>query len=74
MASLSETAVRRLRSTIFDYDGTPKEAQADRVFEYLLQRVRRQRSQERRSEPTGPYSGLTRGDLRKTGTCEADWF
>jgi hypothetical protein len=22
----------------------------------------------------GPYSGLTREELRKTGTCETDWY
>lgn len=25
-------------------------------------------------EQVGPYSGLTRSELRRSGTCEADWF
>lgn len=25
-------------------------------------------------EPKGPYSGLTRSELAKSGTCETDWF
>lgn len=72
MVSASERAVRRMRVKVFSYDGTPKEAQADRVFEYLLKRAARERKRERKA--VGPYSGLTRSELRRSGTCEADWF
>ena len=66
----SEQALRRIRNRIFDYP----EAQADqamRVLAYLKTRMMRQRE---RIEPVGPYSGLTRGELSKTGTCETDWY
>jgi hypothetical protein len=26
------------------------------------------------STPVGPYSGLTRAELARTGTCETDWY
>ena len=39
--SKSEVALRRMRQKIFDYDGTPKEAQAGRVLVYLKARVMR---------------------------------
>lgn len=70
----SEFALRRMRSKIFDYDDTPKEVQAERVLHYLKARVLRGRRIERQHEPVGPYSGLTRRELRATGTCEPDWY
>lgn len=27
-----------------------------------------------RATSVGPYSGLTASELRKSGTCETDWF
>lgn len=70
----SEFALRRMRSQIFDYDETPKEAQAKRVLLYLKARTLRGRRIEHQQEPVGPYSGLTRRELRRTGTCETDWY
>lgn len=70
----SESAVHRMRCRIFDYDDTPKEAQAGRVLRYLIVRKVRQKKLDQASAPVGPYSGLTAGELRATGTCEADWF
>lgn len=67
----SETALRRIRQRIFDYP-EHKEEQAMRVLDYLKARMIRQRP--RQPEVRGPYSGLTRGELRKTGTCEPDWY
>lgn len=66
----STSALRRMRQRIFSYPGQ-REAQADRVLAYLKMRSLR--------DPgpvlsVGPYSGLTRAELRKSGTCEADWF
>jgi len=29
---------------------------------------------EPKPQPVGPYSGLTRAELRATGTCETDWY
>ncbi|MNG31324.1 hypothetical protein D3C84_1171000 [compost metagenome] len=68
----SEQALCRIRSNIFSYDGTTKEAQAGRVLHYLKRRVLRQRAAAPRR--TGQWSGLTRAELARTGTCETDWF
>lgn len=67
----SENAVRRMRQRIFSYPPA-KEEQAGRVLNYLKQRVIRQREANRPAR--GPYSGLTRGELHRSGTCEPDWF
>lgn len=37
----SQQALRRMRRKIWDYDGTPKEEQAERVLMYLKERVLR---------------------------------
>ena len=68
--SKAEIALRRMRQRIFDYP-PEKEAQADRVLAYLKTRMLRETS---RKAATGPYSGLTREELARTGTCEPDWF
>ncbi len=67
----SEQALRRIRARIFDY---PKEqqAQAERVLAYLKARFLRYREQQ--TQPVGPYSGMTRQELRQAGTCETDWY
>ena len=70
MSFNSETALRKIRQKIFDYEGEKAE-QADRVLHYLKKRVLRQRED---TSPRGPYSGLTASELRRTGTCETDWF
>lgn len=67
----SEQALRRMRQRIFDYP-QDKEEQADRVLLYLKKRMLRNRKNE--TKATGPYSGLTRNELAKTGTCETDWY
>lgn len=67
----SETALRRIRQRIFDYP-PEREAQAGRVLAYLKTRAMRQRPA--RIEPKGPYSGLTRAELRQSRTCETDWY
>jgi len=66
----SEQALRRIRSRIFDYPESQAE-QAMRVLAYLKIREIRQREC---IEPVGPYSGMTRGELSKTRTCETDWY
>jgi hypothetical protein len=66
-----ERLVRRLRRDprLWDDD--------DRVHSILGRALARLASL-RRSEPhdrkRGPYSGLTRSELAKSGTCEPDWF
>jgi hypothetical protein len=67
----SETALRRMRQKIFDYPDDRQE-QADRVLHYLKERMMRYRTQS--TEKPGPYSGLTRSELRRSGTCETDWY
>ncbi len=72
----SANALQRMRRAIFSYDDTPKEEQAGRVLLYL--KARKMRGQAMEPTPSayqvGPYSGLTRQELRATGTCETDWF
>jgi hypothetical protein len=70
----SEQGLRRMRQRIFDYDGTPKEAQADRVLYYLKKRKMRGIEAAGQQAPVGYYSGLTQTELRKSGTCETDWY
>ena len=66
----SASALRRMRQRIFSYPGQ-REAQADRVLAYLKMRSLRDRVP---VLSVGPYSGLTRSELARTGTCETDWF
>lgn len=67
----SALALRRMRQRIFDYP-QPRERQAGRVLNYL--KCRSLRDRDKVSSPVGLYSGLTRSELHKTGTCETDWF
>ena len=67
----SEQALRRMRQKIFDYHEN-KEEQAHRVILYLKKRMLRYRDTQ--EQKTGIYSGLTRSELNKTGTCETDWY
>ena len=70
----SEAALRRMRQRIWDFDGTPREAQARRVLLYLKKRAIRNIERDRDNAPRGPYSGLTKRELRLSRTCEPDWF
>lgn len=70
----SEAALRRMRQRIWDFDGTPREAQARRVLLYLKKRAIRNIERDRDNAPRGPYSGLTKRELRLTRTCETDWY
>ena len=67
----SERALQQIRHKIFEYP-EDRAYQAMRVLAYLKMRMLR----ERRTQPVsiGPYSGLARHELRRTGTCETDWF
>ena len=61
--------IRRLRADprLFDED--------DRVYDILGKALDR-RAKIRRNTPknVGVFSGLTRSELRRSGTCETDWF
>ena len=67
----SERALQQIRHQIFEYPEDRAE-QAMRVLAYLKMRMLR----ERQAQPVsiGLYSGLTKRELRRTGTCETDWF
>jgi hypothetical protein len=64
--------IRRLRNDprLFDTDDDHK---IHRILGKALQ-MRRKREYANQSRPVGPYSGLTRAQLAKSGTCETDWF
>ena len=67
----AEAALRRMRRRIFTYPDNKIE-QAQRVLLYLKHRM--MRSREIHPYPVGQWSGLTRGELRRSGTCETDWY
>lgn len=67
----SEQALQTMRSKVFGYPDN-KQEQADRVLAYLKKRMLRNRPVI--CQPIGPYSGLTRNQLRATHTCEPDWY
>lgn len=67
----SERALRQIRAKVFEYPEEHAE-RVMRVLHYLKARMLRER--ERPIESVGPYSGLTRSELRRSGTCETDWF
>ena len=71
----SKSALRRLRSNIFSYE-QEKEAKAGRVIDALVTRAMRNNRNERlnQSNAKGYWSGLTKAELARTGTCETDWF
>ena len=69
----AQTALRTMRQKIFDYPDD-KEEQADRVLTYLKVRMLRERDKVKLPPAVGQWSGLTRGELARTGTCETDWF
>jgi hypothetical protein len=71
LGQLEERALRNMRDRIFDYSDDKAE-QADRVL--LILKHRALRSRPVTKQQTGPFSGLTCGELRASGTCEPDWF
>ncbi len=70
----SEAALRRMRQRIWDFDHTPREAQARRVLLYLKKRAIQNIERDRDNAPRGPYSWLTKRELRLSSTCETDWY
>jgi hypothetical protein len=69
----AEKAVRTMRQKIFDY-ADDKEEQASRILSYLKVRMFRERNKAKTQAVTGQWSGLTRSELARTGTCETDWY
>jgi len=68
-----ERLIRRIRSDprIFS---TPEDHKIHRVLRQVKKHRLAEIEQERQLEPVGPYSGLTKRELRATGTCETDWY
>lgn len=69
-----ERILRWLRSHPL-YDGSG--VRDDQIFGMIGQAqrlLRKAREKQRIAPSVGPYSGLTRAELRQTGTCETDWF
>ena len=69
----SEITLRRMRNKIFDYT-EEKAEQADKVLSYLKKRFIRERDRLPSRDSFGLYSGLTKRELRLSGTCETDWI
>ena len=70
MYEKSTRALNKIRGLIFSYP-PEKEDQADRVLDYLKSRKMRSNN---KPKVVGEYSGLTRQELKRTGTCETDWY
>lgn len=60
--------IRRLRNDprLWDSD--------NRVYDLLGKALARRAKLNILKPKTGPYSGLTRAELRRSGTCEPDWY
>ena len=63
--------IRRLRSDprLWDKDG-----RVSRILGMALERRASLRKLNSESKIIGPYSGLTKQELRRTVTCETDWY
>lgn len=63
--------LRHIRQRVFDYPAAVEEK-----VERVMQQVKRRVLEKQETAPVerGPFSGLTRAELAKTGTCEADWY
>lgn len=70
-----ERRLRNLRVDVMDTDiGSDEEKELHVEIESLKTELKRVRKTSRHREPRNPFSGLTREQLCKSGTCEPDWF
>ena len=71
----AELRVARLRSQLcrFPLEQELPEGLSDELIEAKAE-LRKLREESPEPEPIGRYSGLTRAELPKTGTCETDWI
>lgn len=67
-----ESRLRKLRSKVFDF-GDEAYAEIEKEMEATKAALLAVRSRGGQG-PTGPYSGLTRSELRRSGTAETDWY
>lgn len=69
-----ERLLRKLRHHPL-YDGSGRrDDQIYRMIGKAQALLKREREREARKPAVGPYSGLTRQELRASGTCETDWY
>ena len=65
-----ETRIRRLRQMI---SAMPLDADVPADLSTDLSECLANLRALREASPVGPYSGLTRSELHRSGTCETDW-
>ena len=72
LVALAELRVSRLRSHLcrFPLDQELPQGLSDELNEAKAELLK---LRSETPELVGPYSGLSRADLAKTGTCETDW-
>ncbi len=66
-----ESEIRHHRRRMFDLSEGEQEKAGDRIGTLKLELEKVRASD---PKPTGPYSGLTRGELAQSCTCEPDWY
>lgn len=66
-----ETRIARLRSAIMR---APEGSQEDKALSAELSAALAELKSLPDDSPRGQFSGLTRAELARTGTCETDWF
>ena len=71
--SAIEKEIRSLRQNMFNLTDAEQDVAGQRI-QQLKKKLIHLRSDYGNSEQRGPYSGLTRGELSKSGTSEPDWF
>lgn len=67
-----EARLRHLRKIIWDYEGDRADEIADDMVATKAALLKARNAGPK--PPVGPYSGLTRQELRQTGTSETDWY
>ena len=64
--------VRRIRNSHLLFD-TEDDHKIHRILSKALTGLRKERERGP-AAPVGPYSGMTRRELARSGTCEPDWY
>ena len=67
-----EKEIRTLRQNMFNLATEDEQDKAGEQIAALKKELHRVRQGV--TVPVGRYSGLTRQELARTGTCEPDWF
>ena len=69
-----ERLLSRLRDDPRLWDESPASERLTALIKQVKEKVIALREDLQREASVGPYSGLTRQELRKSGTLETDWF